>query len=148
MTVSEDGDLGVLAKKLSLGKKELLEEALTHPANKRIGWIGDAILYLAVTEHLYRTSNKPTSELDPERQKVIKNPTLKKAVAEQLHLNDYIHVPPGERDPNAEGILATAYEALTGAIFLEKGYESAADHVRKTLLSTTIQPTASQSSPT
>ncbi len=150
MTVSEKEDLGVLAKKLGLRKKELLEQALTHPANKRMAWLGDAVLYSALTEHMYKTSIAPESELDPERRKLKSNPNLKR-VAEQIRLNRHISCPPSERDPNAEEILAAAYEALIGAIFLDNrgnGYEMAASFVRKTLFSVPVQSTSQESSPT
>ncbi len=116
----------------------LLEQALTHPSNKRMGWLGDAVLYLAVTEHLFGTSNAPASQLDPNRQKIIKNPNLKMTAAEKLQLNRFIRVPPSEREPNAERIMATAFEALIGTLFLEKGYEAAAKFVVN--LFSAIQP--------
>ncbi len=139
MTGSEKEDLEVLAKKFGLEQMELLREALTHPVNKRMAWLGDAVLYLAVTEHLHRQPDTPTSILDPKRQGIIRNLNLKETVAGKLHLTDYIKVPPSERDPHAKGVLATAYEALIGAIFLEKGYETAADQVRMTIFSTAIE---------
>ena len=138
MSISRATDLRVLAEKLGLGKEELLEQALTHPANKRMGWLGDAVLYLAVTEHLYTTSDDPASQMDPKRQKIIENPNLKMTAAEHLHVNGLIRAPPSERDPNAERILATAFEALMGAIFLEKDYQTTARFVVD--LFSTIQP--------
>ncbi len=137
MSVSKDGNLSILAKQLGLGKAGL-EEAPTHPSNKRMGWLGDAVLYLVVTEHLYGTSDAPASQLDPDRQRNIENPNLKKTAAEKLQLNRLIRVPPSERDPNAERIMATSFEALIGALFIEKGYEPTAKFVVK--LFSTIQP--------
>src|SRR5438445_13161429 len=102
MSSTGEGDLGTLAKRLGLGKEKLLEQALTHPTNKRIAWLGEAVLYLAVTEHLYRNSNAPAREIDPERQNIIRNPTMKEAVMNQLHLK--VRVPPSERDSKATGI--------------------------------------------
>src|SRR5438445_11909818 len=99
MPATEEENLRDLAERLGVGSKELLEEALIHPTNKRLGWIGDAVLYLAVTEHLYKTSNAPTRDLDPKRQDIIENPNLKEAVLNQLHLN--VHAPSSERDPRA-----------------------------------------------
>lgn len=126
MSISKNKDPRILAVKLGLDRVELLVQALTHPENKRMAWMGDAVLYLAITEHLFTTSKGPASQMDPNRQGIIKNPTLKKAAAEQLHLSEYIRVPPSEREPDAERILATAFEAIIGAIFQEKGYQSAA----------------------
>jgi ribonuclease-3 len=137
MSVSKDGNLSILAKQIGLGKVGL-KEALTHPSNKRMGWLGDAVLYLAVTEHLYGTSDAPASQLDPDRQRTIENPNLKKTAAEKLQLNKLIRVPPSERDPNSERIMATAFEALIGALFIEKGYEATAKFVVDFF--STIQP--------
>lgn len=131
MLISRNSDPRILAEKLGLGKEELLEEALTHPANKRMAWLGDAVLYLAVTEHLYTTSKDPASKMDPRRQGTINNFTLRRTAADQIHLSDYIGVPTSEVDPGAEGILATAFEALIGTIYLEKGYRAAASFVVK-----------------
>jgi len=136
MPVREDWNLNSLALTLGL-KEELVELALTHPANRRMAWLGDAVLYLAVTEHLYTASEAPTSQLDPDRQRTIENPNLKRTAAEELHLNGLIHVPQSERDPNAKRIMATAFEALIGTLFLEKEYEVASEFVAN--LFSTIQ---------
>jgi dsRNA-specific ribonuclease len=87
----------MLAMKLGLENEKSLEEALTHPENRRLAWLGDAVLYLAVTEHLYTTSNDPASKMDPKRQKIIENPNLKMTAAEHLHVNGLIRAPPSER---------------------------------------------------
>jgi ribonuclease-3 len=138
MMNSKSSDPGILAESLGLERVELLEQALTHPENRRLAWLGDAVLYLAMTEHLYTASKAPASRMDPRRQETIRNLTLKKTAAEKLHLSEYIRVPSSERDPNAERILATAFEALIGAIFSEKGYQTAASFVVD--LFTTIRP--------
>ena len=129
MPVFEGEDLGVLATKLGLENEKLLDQALSHPTNKRMGWLGDAVLYLAATEYLYKTSNATAGQMDPERQKIIENPNLKTTAGMKLHLNGLLRVPSSERDPRAERILATAVEALIGAMFLEKGYATAARFV-------------------
>jgi dsRNA-specific ribonuclease len=90
--VSEHGNLSSLAKKLGLEKEDLLGQALAHPSKKRLAWLGDAVLCIAVTEHQFRTSNAPRSKLDPERQETIRNLTLKKTAAEKLFLNELINV--------------------------------------------------------
>ncbi len=114
--------------------KELLQQAITHPANKRLAWLGDSIIYLAVTEHLYRTSKNEAGSLDPERQKIIGNDNLKQSIAQRFYLKSRINVPTSERDPHARRILASAFEALTGAIFLERSYEIVADFARRNLI--------------
>src|SRR3989442_7454223 len=129
MSISKSSDSRGLAVKLGLENEKLLVEALTHPENRRLAWLGDAVLYLAITQYLYTTSKNPASQMDPRRQEIINNLTLKKTAAEQLHLSEYIRVPSSERDPNAERIVATAFEALVGAIFEEKGYQAEADFV-------------------
>jgi len=114
--------------------KELLQRAFTHPINKRLAWLGDSVIYLAVTEHLYRTSNNKAGSLDPERQKIIGNDNLKQSIAQRFYLRSRINVPTSERDPNARRILASAFEALTGAIYLGKGYDVAAAFARRNLI--------------
>src|SRR2546426_1660122 len=100
--------------------------------NKRLAWLGDSIIYLAVSEYLYRTSGHEAGLLDPERQNIIGNDNLKQRVAERFYLKSQILVPPSERDPDSREILAAAFEALTCAVFLEQGYEVAAAFVRRT----------------
>lgn len=114
----------------------LLRQAFSHPTNKRLAWLGDSIIYLAVTEHLYRTSRHEAGVLDPERRKIIGNDNLKQTVAERFYLKSQIQIPPSERDPDSREILAAAFEALTCAVFLEKGYEFAAAFVRRALFPT------------
>lgn len=148
MTVSEDWDLSVLEKELghSFGKRELLEQALTHvsyvnvhlslglESNEKMAYLGDAVLYLALSEHQYRNSKGPVGDWTITRQKFVNNEQLAEA-ARQVHMNRYIRLAPGVEDPNATGILATAYEAVIGAIFLDTEYEKAASFIRKSLLS-------------
>ncbi len=120
--------------------KGLLQQAFTHPTNKRLAWLGDSIISLAVTEHLYRTARHGAGVLDPIRQKIIGNENLKQTVAERFYLKSQVLVPPSERNPDSREILAAPFEALTCAVFLEKGYEIVAAFVCRTLLPTRLGP--------
>ena len=116
---------------------DLLRKAFTHPTNKRLAWLGDSVIELAITEHLYLTTEQPAANLDLARQEIIRNDNLKESVAKRFYLKSKILVPRWERDPEAREILAAAFEALTCAIFMKKGFEVAAGFVCRTLLGQT-----------
>lgn len=130
--------------------RELLKEALTHrsylnekPAakikhNERLEFLGDAVLELIVTEYLYaKYSQKPEGELTNLRAALVKAPTLFSAASE-IGLNNYLLLSKGEAKDLGkarEYILANAYEALIGAIYLDGGYGAARSFIEKKLFS-------------
>src|SRR3990167_2794419 len=126
--------------------KELLLQALTHRSavrerritghNERLEFLGDAVLELAATEHLYHLSDKPEGELTNWRSALVQREHLA-IVARDIQLGSYLMLSRGEeasggreRDSN----LANALEALIGAIFLDKGFEAAKDFCHKFIL--------------
>lgn len=114
---------------------ELLELALTHrsfayesggiPTNERLEFLGDSVLGLVITEALYeRFPDLDESRLSPLRSGIVNMRALA-AIARELKLGEALKIGKGEeitggRDKNS--ILADAFEALVGAIYLDKGY--------------------------
>ncbi len=114
-------------------------EALTHRSyafetshqeiapNERLEFLGDAILAFLSAEHLFRVY--PTlseGELTDTRAALVKTPTLA-GFARDLHLGEYLRLGRGEersggrsRDP----LLAAAFEALLGALYLDGGLDA------------------------
>lgn len=114
----------------------LLNMALTHPTyafehqheaathNQRLEFLGDAVLGLVVAEYLYHHyPEKPEGELTKMRAAVVCEATLARKATE-IQLGSYLLLGKGEEMTGGRerpSILADAFEALIGAIFLASG---------------------------
>lgn len=130
--------------------KRLLKEALTHrsylnenpswPAshNERLEYLGDAVLELAVTEHLFETyAEAPEGQLTSLRAALV-NYQMLGQIAKEISLGDYILLSRWEAKDKGkarEVILANALEALIGAIYLDHNYRTAKKFVNVYVLS-------------
>jgi len=126
-----------------------LKEALTHrsyinenplwhlPHNERLEFLGDAVLELIVTDYLYKTyPSYDEGRLTSIRAALVNYQALSKS-AHSLRVEEYLLMSKGEaRDIGKarEVILANAFEAILGAIYLDKGYETAEKFVRQNVL--------------
>lgn len=134
-------DLKPLEKLLGVkfNDEDILRTALVHrsylnenpgfklPHNERLEFLGDAVLELIVTDHLYHHYNLPEGELTNLRAAVVRGEMLSK-IADELGLDDYILLSRGERKDTGKArqyILANAVEAVIGAIYLDQGYAAA-----------------------
>ena len=121
----------------------LLAEALTHPSlayesqkaqfdNQRLEFLGDAVLQLVLTEHLYRKfPESPEGRMTKLRAQLVSRNALAQ-FATELQLGHYILLGKGEEASGGRkraSTLADALEALIGAIYLDSGYESARELV-------------------
>ena len=139
-------DFAAHAEKLGLTFKnlDLLVEALTHRSylnehrtggnhNERLEFLGDAVLELTVTHFLFeRFPHKPEGDLTAFRAALVNTGSLAET-AEALGVNDMLLLSKGERKDTGrarENILANAFEAILGALYLDQGYESAEAFVR------------------
>ncbi len=137
--------------------KELLKEALTHRSyineksnsklkhNERLEFLGDAVLELVVTEHLFKKfPEKPEGEMTNFRAALVKAPTLSH-VAAGLKLDSYMLLSKGEAKDIGKArhyILANALEALIGAIYLDGGYKTSSVFIEKYILNSVIESQA------
>jgi ribonuclease III len=117
----------------------LLTLALTHrsycaehdnvESNERLELLGDSVVGLAVTEHLYRTlPDRDEGVLAKIRSSVVSEPALAEA-AEEIGLGDALLLGRGELLSGGRAkpsILADAFEAVIGALYIDAGYEAAA----------------------
>lgn len=144
-------DLSSLEKKLGVEfkNKNLLKEALTHrsylnenpswplPHNERLEFLGDAVLELAVTEILFsRYPASPEGELTAIRSALV-NYQMLADIAKNMELGDYIFLSRGEAKDDGkarEVILANAFEAVLGAVYLDTDYESAKNFIEKAVM--------------
>jgi ribonuclease-3 len=120
--------------KLQFHNEELLVRALTHSSyanecqtrsNERLEFIGDAVLDLAVGKYLFDNLAEPEGILTKKRAQEVCEASLA-GYAKSFDLGKYLLLGRGEeksggRDKTA--ILADAFEAFLGAIFLDKGLE-------------------------
>jgi ribonuclease-3 len=105
--------------------------------NERLEFLGDAILELVTTEFLY--TNYPhhnEGDLTSYRSALVNAVTLG-SVADGLSFNDMLKLSKGEAKDISRArssILADAYEAFIGALYLDQGYTSVKEFITKTLL--------------
>jgi len=142
-------DFAAHAAALGLNFKnlDLLVEAFTHRSylnenrtagnhNERLEFLGDAVLELAVTRFLFeRFPNKPEGDLTAYRAALVNTFSLAET-AEALGVNDMLLLSKGERKDTGRArqiILANAFEAILGAVYLDQGYEAAEAFVAKHL---------------
>lgn len=108
--------------------------------NERLEFLGDAVLELSVTDFLFKKfKNKSEGELTAHRAALVNAVTLSE-IAIELEMNEYLFLSKGEAKDMGrarQSILADAYEAVIGAIYLEQGYEAANQFIIKSLLSKT-----------
>ncbi len=115
------------------GDQELLRQALTHRSsganhNERLEFLGDAVLDLVISEHLYarfKTANE--GDLSRLRAQLVQQNTLA-SVARELSLADHLRLGRGEASTggaNRDSILADTLEAIIGAIYLDAGLPGA-----------------------
>ncbi|MBI5654360.1 ribonuclease III [Candidatus Uhrbacteria bacterium] len=145
-------NLEVLEERLGhvFRNKDFIIEALTHRSylnehadfaythNERLEFLGDAVLELIVTEHLFKNFANPEGELTNWRAALVNAKTLA-GIATQLEFEDFLLLSKGEaRDKNSKArmyILANAIEAIIGAIYLDGGVPAAEKFIHKHILS-------------
>lgn len=130
---------------VSFKDKDLLQQALVHRSylnenknfplehNERLEFLGDAVLELVVTEHLYTHYQLPEGELTNLRAAVVRGEMLS-MVAGELSVSDFLLLSRGEQKGSEKArqyILANAFEALIGALYLDQGYGAAQRFVRQ-----------------
>ncbi|WP_197722044.1 ribonuclease III [Sulfuriflexus mobilis] len=114
------------------GDEGLLETALTHRSvtqnnNERLEFLGDAVLGMVIAEELFRRfPSASEGELSRLRASLVKGDTLAE-VARSFELGDVIRLGQGELKSGGfrrKSILADAFEAILGAIYLDGGFEN------------------------
>jgi ribonuclease-3 len=107
----------------------LLDQALTHRScgarnNERLEFLGDAILDFVVAELLFQSERDAhEGRLTRLRAHLVRRETLA-AIARDLGLGEVLRLGPGELKSGGRGrdsILADAFEAVVGAIYLDTG---------------------------
>ena len=140
-----------LEKKLNIEfkNKDLLMQAFLHRSylnenaglgighNERLEFLGDAVLELVVTDYLYKEyADKPEGELTAFRAALVNTNTISDA-AKKLGFEEYLLLSKGEAKDTGKArayILANTFEAFTGALYLDQGYDAAKNFIHAHLL--------------
>jgi ribonuclease-3 len=140
---SFEQDIGIQFNDLAL-----LRQAFTHRSylnehrgetgghNERLEFLGDAVLELIATHFLYQEfPEKPEGELTAYRAALV-NATTCAQIATEIGMNDYLLLSRGESKDTGRArsiLLANAFEALVGAVYLDQGYDAAKQLVAERL---------------
>ena len=131
---------------------QLLITALTHRSyvnehkksvnehNERLEFLGDAVLELVVTDYLYRNFSDQEGTLTSWRAALVRTESIGAAGVE-LGYEPLVRMSRGEKqgsDRARQQILANTFEAVTGAIYLERGYNDAATFIHKYIISLSL----------
>lgn len=119
--------------------------------NERLEFLGDAVLELVVTEFLYANYQDPEGTLTNWRSSLVRTESIG-AAANRYGFEPLLRLSRGEKrgtDRARAQILANSFEAVTGAIYLDQGYEAAKIFITESILSTfdTILETGSWMDP-
>ena len=131
---------------LPIQDRDLFAQALVHSSwlhehpdaarghNERLEFLGDAVVSIAVSEALFR--RHPTDDegvLSARRAAIVSTPGLAR-LATRIGLGDYLLLGEGEAQRGGRvrpSLLASAFEALVGAIYLDLGWDAARDWIQR-----------------
>ena len=140
---SEEKDLLKRLEKLiayKFKRREHLKRALTHKSytneqrlaqtenNERYEYLGDAVLELSVSHLLMeRFPEHPEGELSKLRAAIVNENQLAE-IARELKLGEFLYLGKGEDQTGGRdkpSLLSDAFEAVLGAVYLDRGFEKA-----------------------
>lgn len=135
--------------KIGFTEKSLLLTAFKHrsylnitnedraASNERLEFLGDAVLDLVVTEYLYEKFPKRTEgQLSKIKSILVSKPVLAE-IATDLSFGNLILINKGEEKTGGrqrESILSDTFEAVIGAVYLDKGYQEVKSFIQHSLL--------------
>ena len=145
-------DFSILEKKLGIhfNNKELLTQAFAHRSylnenpnfkldhNERLEFLGDAVMELIVTAHLYKDFPEKTEGDLTNWRAALVNAKMLTTVAEELGFNNFLLLSRGEEKEGGKArayILANTFEALLGALYLDSGFDPCDEFLKNNLLS-------------
>lgn len=100
----------------------------TQDHNERLEFLGDAVLELVITDYLFnKYKDKPEGELTAIRAALVNTVSLSES-STKLGINEYLLMSKGEAKDTGRArayILANVFEALIGALYMDKGYDAA-----------------------
>lgn len=122
----------------------LLRQALTHasatggegPDNERLEFLGDAVVGLAVNDHLYRCYTQCAEGFLTQIKSAVVSAAALARRARALELAGYARLGRGMPvgDALSDAVLANLFESVVGAVYLDAGFERAGEFVLDQLL--------------
>lgn len=127
----------------------LLITALTHRSyvnehkksakdhNERLEFLGDAVLELVTTDYLFRNYDEPEGTLTAWRAALVRT-EANAFSGDKLGYASLVRMSKGEKNGSERAhqvILADAFEAVIGAIYLDQGYDVAAKFIEQHVIS-------------
>src|SRR5688572_29664621 len=152
ITPAAEPDLDELERRLGVAFKDraLLRQALIHKSltndlgesglgsNERLEFLGDSVLGMLVSEQLYRAyPDRDEGHLTLLRSALVRASSLA-GWARHLDLGAFVMVGRGEirgDGRNRDALLSSAFEAVLGAVYLDRGF-----HAAKKLLMRFLRP--------
>lgn len=135
---------------VSFKDKSLLKQAFIHRSyinetvhtglshNERLEFLGDAVLELVVTDFLYKKyPNKQEGDLTSYRAALVNANIMGEIAMKDLGMSDYMMLSKGEAKDIGRArlsILADAFEAVIGALYLDQGYGACEKFIHDTIL--------------
>ena len=144
--MANSGDLTKIINSLGIDWDDTgyLEQALTHSSyahenrsmdlehNQRLEFLGDAVLELVISDYLYRKYPEyPEGTLTKVRAGIVYEPSLAE-IARSLNLGEFLLMGKGEERSGGRerpSILADAMESLIGAVYMDKGIDTASKFI-------------------
>ena len=129
---------------------ELLRQALTHrsagpnggddavESNERLEFLGDSVLGLVVNEHLFKEYPQDREGHLTQMKSLLVSKPILSVKARDMRIGEYLFMSSGEEESGGRdrsSILADAFEAVIGAIYLDGGMEAARTFIEKRLMS-------------
>lgn len=148
LSSSEKKKLKGLEKRLGVRfwKRDFLKRALTHKSyanekrwsaefhNERLEFLGDAVLELAISDILMKSYPKGSEgDLSKVRASIVNEKSLAK-LARSLKLGEELYLGKGEelgQGREKSSLLADAYEAVLGALYLDRGFKKSFKIIQK-----------------
>lgn len=141
-------DLSELEKNLGyiFKNKEILKEALTHKSyfheypknasgyNERLEFLGDSVLGFIIVEYLFTLPGKLIESIMAKTKSYVAKESVLFEIANSISLGKFLRLGKGEEltgGRTKKSLLADAFEALLGAVFLDGGLNPAKDIVIK-----------------
>jgi len=141
-------DISELEKSLgySFSNKDVLIEALTHRSfyhehsdkvdnyNERLEFLGDSVLGLAIVEYLFLYEGKLTESIMAKTKSYLVKESVLSDIASSVSLGKYLRLGKGEEATGGRkkrSLLADAVEAVLGAVYIDGGYHTAKELIRR-----------------
>ena len=128
----------------SFKSRSLLQQALTHasstagqsPDNERLEFLGDAVVGLAVNDHLYRCYTQCEEGVLTQIKSAVVSASALARRARALGLAEFARLGRGmpTGDALSDAVLANLFEGVVGAVYLDAGFERARELVLDQLL--------------